>query len=131
MATAAETRADPFPGQAVVLYDGDCPFCRRSVAILKKLDWFGRLAFQSARDRDRVPPAEVPLDPARMLEEMHVLTPDRKRAYVGYAAFRWLAWRLPLLDALFVLMTATDSQTSSAAGSTIDSMMSWMLEVGR
>ena len=41
---AAETRADPFPGKAVVLYDGDCPFCRKSVAILRKLDWLDRLA---------------------------------------------------------------------------------------
>ena len=27
---------------------------------------------------------------------MHVLTPDRRQAYAGYRAFRWIAWRLPL-----------------------------------
>ena len=37
-------------GKAVVLFDGDCAFCQRSVRILKGLDWFHRLAFQNARD---------------------------------------------------------------------------------
>src|SRR5438105_7577595 len=90
------TAADPAPGKGIVLYDGDCPFCRRSVAILKKLDWLGRLHYQSARDVEHLPPSEVPLDPKRLLDEMHVLTPDRRRAFAGYAAFRWIAWRLPL-----------------------------------
>lgn len=88
--------ADPAPGKGIVLYDGDCPFCRRSVAILKRLDWLGRLHFQSARDVENLPPSHVPLDQKRMLDEMHVLTPDRQHAYAGYSAFRWIAWRLPL-----------------------------------
>ncbi len=99
MATApadVHSVADPFPGKAVVLYDGDCPFCRKSVAVLRRLDWLGRLAFQSARETDRLPPSEVPLDPKRLLEEMHVVTPDRRHAYAGFRAFRWIAWRLPL-----------------------------------
>jgi predicted DCC family thiol-disulfide oxidoreductase YuxK len=88
--------ADPAPGKGIVLYDGDCPFCRRSVAILKRLDWLGRLHFQSARDVDHLPPSHVSLDSKRLLDEMHVLTPDRRHAYAGYSAFRWIAWRLPL-----------------------------------
>ena len=43
-----------------------------------------------------LPPSEVELDPHRLIEEMHVLTPDRRRAFAGYRAFRWIAWRLPL-----------------------------------
>ena len=27
---------------------------------------------------------------------MHLLTPDGKRLYHGFGAFRWMAWRLPL-----------------------------------
>lgn len=96
--------ADPFPGKAVVLFDGDCPLCRRSVAILKRLDWLGRLAYLSAREPENVPLAEVRLDPRRLLEEMHVLTPDRKRARAGYAAFRWIVWRLPPTMLLAPLM---------------------------
>src|SRR5262245_54459847 len=94
--TAPEKIADPAPGKGVVLFDGDCAFCQRSIAILKKLDWFKSLHYQSCRETDRLPPSAVPLDAARMIEEMHVVTPSRQRAYAGFAAFRWIAWRLPL-----------------------------------
>lgn len=87
-----EARAD----QGIVLYDGDCGFCQRSVRILKALDWFKRLHFQSARDVDKLPETTVELDPQKMLDEMHVVPPGRDRAYAGFSAFRWIAWRLPL-----------------------------------
>jgi predicted DCC family thiol-disulfide oxidoreductase YuxK len=83
-------------GKGVVLYDGACPLCQRSVRILKKLDWLKKLHFQDARDTRHLPPSEVPLVPKRLLEEMHVVTPDRKHVYFGYQAFRWMAWRMPL-----------------------------------
>jgi predicted DCC family thiol-disulfide oxidoreductase YuxK len=86
----------PPDGRAVVLYDGACAFCRRSVRLLGRLDWRHRLRFQSARDVDHLPPTATPLDPRRLLEELHVVTPDGKRVSAGFRAFRWLAWRLPL-----------------------------------
>src|SRR5438067_9796563 len=89
---ATETDADR---RAVVLYDGMCAFCRRSVRVLKALDWLDRLRCQDARAAAHLPACEVPLDPRRLLEEMHVVTPDRERAFAGYRALRWLAWRLP------------------------------------
>jgi predicted DCC family thiol-disulfide oxidoreductase YuxK len=104
MATTAIEPAAAKGKKAVVLYDGLCPLCQRSVAILKRLDWFHQLEFQDARDTDRLPAAQVPLVPQRLLEEMHLLTPDRRRAYAGFEAFRWMAWRLPLLAALAPLM---------------------------
>lgn len=91
-----ETR-DPFEGKGVVLYDGSCPLCLKSISILKKLDWLGALRFQNARETDRLPKSFVPLDQKRLIEEMHLLTPDRRRAPAGFKAFRWIAWRLPLL----------------------------------
>lgn len=96
-ATIAPTveRADPAKGRGVVLYDGTCPLCQRSVRVLKKLDWFGQLHYQDCRDTANLPPCDVPLTLSRMLEEMHVVTPDRKHAYAGFAAFRWMAWRIP------------------------------------
>ncbi len=104
MATAADSPpADTLPaapadttGRAVVLYDGSCQFCQRSVRILKRLDWLGKLAFQNGRDTARLPPCDEPLLPERLIEEMHVVTPDRKHAHAGFRAFRWMAWRLPL-----------------------------------
>src|SRR3954452_19819961 len=107
MTTATQTpppAVDAHQGRAVVLYDGDCPLCRRSVAILKRNDWFGKLAYQNARDEAGWPPSAVPLSKERLLEEMHVVTPDRQHAYAGFAAFRWMAWRLPLAWPLAPLM---------------------------
>lgn len=99
MATAeapARTTADPAAGKGVVLYDGMCPLCQRSVRILKRIDWLHQLHFQDCRDTANLPKSAVPLDPKRMLEEMHVVTPDRERVYAGFKAFRWMAWRMPM-----------------------------------
>ena len=85
-----------------VLYDGQCAFCRKSVELLRRLDWLGRLTYVDARGPSRLPPG-ASLDPARLLEEMHVLTPDR-RVYHGFGALRWLAWRLPPLWVLAPLL---------------------------
>lgn len=83
--------------QAQVLYDGQCPLCLQSVRILKKLDWCKRLTYLNARDRKHLPADALPLDPHRLLEEMHLLTRGGGPVYHGFAAFRWMAWRLPLL----------------------------------
>lgn len=88
--------ADPAAGKAVVLYDGNCPLCRRGVRILKRLDWLERLAYLNCRDTAHLPPCAEPLVPEKLVEQMHLVTPDRKRVRVGFAAFRWMAWRLPL-----------------------------------
>lgn len=86
----------PADGKGVVLYDGACPLCRRSVRILRALDWCKVLTFHDARLVAHLPASEVKLEPKRLIEEMHVLTPDRKHAPAGFKAFRWMAWRLPL-----------------------------------
>src|SRR5262249_58515133 len=86
--------------QAVVLYDGACPLCRKSVRLLRGLDWFNVLAFADVRDPEQVPALPVPVAPKRLLEEMHLLSPDGAHVYHGFRAFRWMAWRLPLLWAL-------------------------------
>jgi predicted DCC family thiol-disulfide oxidoreductase YuxK len=104
MATATATETAAATGKAVVLYDGECPLCQKSVAILKRLDWLGRLHYQNCRELDRLPPSPEPLDPQRMLEEMHVVTPRRDAVYRGFWAFRWMAWRLPLLVAFAPLL---------------------------
>jgi predicted DCC family thiol-disulfide oxidoreductase YuxK len=93
---AAEAEKDPAKGRAVVLYDGQCPLCQRSVRSLKRLDWLSRLHFQDCRDTANLPRTAAPLDPDRLLEEMHLVPPDRKRVYPGYRAFRWMAWRIPV-----------------------------------
>ncbi|VTS05167.1 thiol-disulfide oxidoreductase DCC family protein [Tuwongella immobilis] len=83
--------------QGIVLFDGTCAFCRKSISILKKLDWRGKLQYQDATDQAHWPTTETPLQMSRLMEEMHVVTPDRKRVFAGFRAFRWIAGRLPLL----------------------------------
>jgi len=63
---------------------------------LDQLDWLKTLDFINARDQNRIPPSQPPLDPERLMQEMHVVTPGEKKVYHGYGAFRRLAWRLPL-----------------------------------
>lgn len=87
----------PTADRAYVLYDGFCPLCRKSVALLKKLDWLRTLSFLSARDAAEVARLRVPVANGRLLEEMHLLTPGGRRLLAGFRAFRWMAWRLPLL----------------------------------
>jgi predicted DCC family thiol-disulfide oxidoreductase YuxK len=82
--------------QPRLLYDGMCPLCRRSVAVLQKLDWLRTIDYRSAREPANVPATDPPLEPARLLEEMHLVT-TQDHVYHGFGAFRWMAWRLPLL----------------------------------
>jgi predicted DCC family thiol-disulfide oxidoreductase YuxK len=92
------------PHQAVILYDGDCPLCRKTTAILKRLDWLKRLAFHNCRDTAGIPANTAHLDAARMIQEMHVLTPDRKTSLSGFRAVRWIAGRVPVMWPLYPLL---------------------------
>jgi predicted DCC family thiol-disulfide oxidoreductase YuxK len=89
---------------AVVLYDGDCPLCRKTTSILTRLDWLGHLTFHNCRDTAHIPVNTAHLDLDRMIAEMHVLTPDRTRALSGFRAVRWIAGRVPLLWPLYPLL---------------------------
>ncbi len=101
------TRTTPAPAheaKALILYDGACPLCRKSVRLLRGLDWLHALAFADVRDPDQVPQLPSPIPRKRLLEEMYLLTPSRDRIHHGFAAFRWIAWRLPLLWAVAPLL---------------------------
>jgi predicted DCC family thiol-disulfide oxidoreductase YuxK len=87
----------PARGRALLLFDGNCALCRKGVAQLRRLDWLGVLDYADARDRSQLPATDPPLDPDRLLEEMHLVPAAGGRVYHGFGAFRWLAWRLPLL----------------------------------
>lgn len=89
--------------RAVVLFDGLCPLCQKIVTRLRRFDWRGRLHFQDARDVPNLPRTHPPLDPVKLLDEMHLVTPSGV-IYAGYAAFRWMAWRIPLLWPLAPLL---------------------------
>jgi predicted DCC family thiol-disulfide oxidoreductase YuxK len=82
---------------ALVLYDGECPLCLKSVDLVKRFDWLQRLKYVNLRETEKVPVRQPPLEPQRLLDEMHLITPDGKHVYHGFDAFRWMAWRMPAL----------------------------------
>lgn len=83
--------------RASVLYDGACAFCCKSIELLKKLDWLGKLEYVDVRDQATpILKTRMVVD-APLLEQMHVLTRDGQHLLGGYRAIRWLAWRLPAL----------------------------------
>ena len=98
---SAATESTP---KGVVLFDGECPFCRKSIAMVRKLDWLGRLEYQNCRDPEHIPANTAGLSPDRMIEEMHLLTPDRRKAHAGFLAVRWIFSRLPLMWPVWPLM---------------------------
>ncbi len=58
---------------ATLVYDGDCRFCRRCVALLRRWDRAGRLAY--APFQDAVALAALPyLDPRALEQAMHLVT---------------------------------------------------------
>ncbi len=80
----------------IVLFDGRCGFCKKSVFTLSMLDWLHRIEFASYHDPDnrkRFAP-NVSLD--ALNKEMHVRLGDDSY-YKGFFAFRALTWHLPVL----------------------------------
>ena len=88
--------------ELVVLYDGGCRLCRRTVALLKAADLFDQL----------VPVAGFSQDPGRgryavvtdemLARDLHVV--DGERVAHGYDAYVWIGGRIPLLWPLAWLM---------------------------
>jgi predicted DCC family thiol-disulfide oxidoreductase YuxK len=94
--TLDQHATEPAMAKGIVLFDGNCLLCQRSVRILQRLDWRKKLEFRDCRDLANLPTCETPLQPDELLEQMHLVTPDRRRFYKGFTAFRWMAWRMPL-----------------------------------
>ena len=80
----------------VVIYDGQCNFCRSQVRNLKRLDWGGRrLAFLSLHD-PRVGERYPDLTMDQLMEQMYVVDQSGNR-HAGADAVRYLSRRLPSL----------------------------------
>ena len=90
------------PAHDTVLYDGQCRFCQRRIANLKRLDRGGRLQFMSLHD-DRVALDFPELSRESLLAEMFVVDPAGN-ARSGATALRYLSRRLPLLWPLAPLL---------------------------
>ena len=78
----------------VVLYDGDCAFCRRWVDRLRRWDRGNRVDAWPASDRHEHG-ALPPIDDAALDRAMHVVTPDG-RVHAGGRAVAEVARYLPM-----------------------------------
>lgn len=83
-------------GSIQVLYDGSCPFCRRTVSLLDCLDLFERLEFINFRQLDLSQynrRQSLDLRLGDLEEEMYVVS--QGRAYRGFYGYRVIALALP------------------------------------
>lgn len=75
-----------------VFFDGDCPLCRREIALMKRLDRRSRIEFL---DISGDTTAACPVDRKTMLERFHVMDNGQLRS--GAAAFAAMWRQIPLL----------------------------------
>ncbi len=86
---------DQHPDADVVIFDGNCQFCRQSVEQLHRLDGRNRLAFVSLHD-PLVAQRYPDLDHDQLLTEMYLVDQTGNR-YSGADAIKYLSRRLPML----------------------------------
>lgn len=79
----------------IVWHDGGCPLCRREIALMKRLDRRGSIAFI---DVTKAPMAACPIDRNQMLARFHA-TEDGE-LLSGAAAFAAMWRAIPLLRPL-------------------------------
>ncbi len=86
---------DQFPDRNVVIWDGQCVFCRSQVHRLYALDWTRRLAFISLHDV-RVGQRYPELTYDQLMDQMWVIGTSGGR-YGGADAIRYLSLIMPSL----------------------------------
>lgn len=97
------------PDSIVVIFDGKCRFCTSQVRILQRLDFANRLSFISLHD-PHVAQWYPELSYDQLMQQIYVIPPtttggaDRLR-YGGAEGFRYVAWRLPVLWPLALLLS--------------------------
>ena len=77
-----------------VWHDGDCPLCRREIALMRRLDRRGAIHFVDATDRD----ASCPIDRAALLARFHA--EEDGQLLSGAAAFAAMWRAIPALRPL-------------------------------
>ncbi len=79
----------------VVLYDGQCNFCRSQINMLRRLDGRNRLEFVSLHNPE-VATSYPNLTYEQLMEQIWIVTPSGAQ-YGGAYAVKYLSVRLPML----------------------------------
>lgn len=75
-----------------LFFDGQCGMCRRSVRIIRAMDWLGRLNY---RDSTTTPPDELPVRFDVAMQGIPMRT-RHGRTLIGFAAIRRALAQTPL-----------------------------------
>ena len=100
--------------ELIVWHDGNCPLCRREIALMRRLDWRGAIDFV---DVSRPPTVNCPINPADLLARFHASEDGRLLSGAAAFAAMWRAipllrplglaarapWLLAMLERLYVL----------------------------
>jgi predicted DCC family thiol-disulfide oxidoreductase YuxK len=89
--------------KVTVVFDGSCGMCKRSLAIVKALDWTNALDTMNLRDWDSVSSCFPQLDEEACTRDMHSVDVTGT-ARAGFHAYQTIAWRLPLAAPLAWLL---------------------------
>src|ERR671917_2723453 len=82
----------------LVWFDGACPLCRREIALMRRLDRRGAIAFVDVSRAAAQDVAGCPIDRAALLARFHAL--EDGRVVSGAAAFAAMWRAVPLLRPL-------------------------------
>ena len=84
-----------FMTNVIVWHDGDCPLCRREIALMRRLDRRGAIEFIDVTNASA---SACPIDPAELLARFHAS--EDGRLLSGAAAFAAMWRAIPLLRPL-------------------------------
>jgi len=98
---AALRRRISVGGGRLVLYDGSCGLCARTIVVLRRLDVLARLRYADVSvDWPALAATYPTLDAQACLEDMHVVVGDAddppSSIETGFDAYRSIAWVLPI-----------------------------------
>lgn len=86
-------------GSVIVLFDGRCAFCQKSIFLLQTLDALRRLRFVNIYDAAKRKEAAPDIALDHLKKAMHVVTPAvgrrKPKAYAGFYGFRQIARHVP------------------------------------
>lgn len=95
------------PDANVIIFDGECRFCRKQVSRIAGWDRKGILSYISLHDPEvKLRWPDLTYD--QLMKEMYLIDSDGKR-FAGAYVFRWLSCRLPILWPLCPLMNIPGS----------------------
>lgn len=92
-----------FSQKLIVLWDGDCTFCYKSVIIAKKFDWFNRFIVIDSNERDKhkviLEGWDGDIDKGLWSKGL-----NSTENYVGFDGFRRMVWVMPLFWIILPLL---------------------------